>query len=106
MAKYSDGLDELATALAHPGRRQVVDRLRAGPATTSELAALLGIGLPAATKHLALLGEAGVVHSRKSGRVVTHDLDRERLLAYSTWLTTRESFWNHHLDALTDYLEQ
>ena len=41
MVKYLDGLDEVATALAHTGRRQIIDRLHAGPATTSELATLL-----------------------------------------------------------------
>jgi DNA-binding transcriptional ArsR family regulator len=105
MAKYLDGLDGVATALAHPGRRQVVDRLRAGPASSSELARLLGIGLPAVTKHLALLAGAGVIHSAKSGRVVTHVLDNDRLHVYATWLATRDSFWQHQLDALADHLE-
>jgi DNA-binding transcriptional ArsR family regulator len=106
MVKYLDGLDELAAALAHPGRRHIVDRLRAGPATTSELAGLLDIGLPAVTKHLGLLAGAGLTRSAKRGRVVTHHLARERLVEYSTWLTTRESFWHHQIDALTSYLEQ
>jgi DNA-binding transcriptional ArsR family regulator len=105
MVKYTDGLDGVAAALAHPGRRQVVDRLRAGPASSSELAGLLGIGLPAMTKHLALLAAAGVVHSAKTGRVVTHELDDERLRAYAIWLGTRESFWHNQLDALTEHLE-
>jgi DNA-binding transcriptional ArsR family regulator len=106
MVKYADGLDGIATALAHPGRRQIVDRLRAGPASSSELAQLLGIGLPALTKHLTLLASAGVVRSAKTGRVVTHELDDERLRAYAIWLGTRESFWRNQLDALTDHLEK
>jgi DNA-binding transcriptional ArsR family regulator len=106
MVKYSDGLDELAAALAHPGRRHIVDRLRAGPATTSELAALLDVGLPAVTKHLGLLAGAGLIRSAKSGRVVTHRLSPERLHEYSTWLATRESFWHHQIDALTTHLEK
>lgn len=106
MVKYWDGLDGVAAALAHPGRRQVVDRLRAGPATSSDLAGLLGVGLPAIAKHLALLGGAGVIHSAKSGRVVTHVLDDRRLQEYATWLRARESFWRHQLDALTDHLEK
>jgi DNA-binding transcriptional ArsR family regulator len=105
MAKYSDGLDELASALAHSGRRHIVDRLRAGPATTSELAGLLEVGLPAVTKHLGLLADAGLTRSTKSGRIVTHRLAPERLADYSTWLATRESFWHHQLDELTNYLE-
>jgi DNA-binding transcriptional ArsR family regulator len=106
MAKYEDGLDGVAAALAHPGRRQVVDRLRAGPATSSELAGLLGVGLPAMAKHLGLLAAAGVIRSAKSGRVVTHVLDDHNLREYATWLGTRESFWRHQLDALTAHLEE
>lgn len=106
VAKYWDDLDELAVALAAPGRRQIVDRLRAGPAPTSELAELLGIGLPAVTKHLALLRRAGLMRSSKSGRVVTHRLDPEPLLKYSTWLSTRESFWHGQIDALNAHLER
>jgi DNA-binding transcriptional ArsR family regulator len=106
MAKYSDGLDGVAAALSHSGRRHVVDRLRAGPASSSELAQLLGIGLPALTKHLALLASAGVIRSAKTGRVVTHELDDERLRTYAIWLGTRKSFWHNQLDALTDHLEK
>lgn len=105
MAKYWDGLDSVAAALAHPGRRQIVDRLRAGPATSSDLAGLLGVGLPAVVKHLAMLAGAGIIRSAKSGRVVTHDLDDHRLQEYATWLRTRQSFWQHQLDALSDHLE-
>lgn len=105
MAKYMDGLDAVASALAHSGRRHIVDRLRSGPATTSELADLLAIGLPAVSKHLGLLAGAGLTKAVKSGRTVTHQLDPERLLDYSTWLATRRSFWHHQLNELTNYLE-
>lgn len=105
MVKYADGFDAVASALAHAGRRHVVDRLRAGPATTSELATLLDVGLPAVTKQLGLLARAGVITSAKSGRTVTHRLAPAPLIEYSTWLASRESFWHSQLDALTDYLE-
>lgn len=105
MVKYADGLDTVAAALAHPGRRHIVDRLRAGPASTSELAGLLAIGLPAVTKHLGLLTSAGLVDSVKSGRVVTHHLEPGRLQDYATWLGTRRSFWHGQLDTLTTFLE-
>ena len=106
MVKYWDGLDAVATALANGGRRRIVDRLRAGPATTSELAAMLQIGLPAATKQLAALAEARLVQSTKTGRTVTHRLDPAPLMDFSTWLATRESFWQHQLDALSAHLQE
>jgi DNA-binding transcriptional ArsR family regulator len=102
MVKYSDGLDAVATALANPGRRQVVDRLQRGAATSSQLADLLGIGLPALHKHLAVLGAAELIASQKSGRVVTHRLQRDPLRRYQAWLTRRTAFWNEQLDALAE----
>lgn len=102
MVKYSDGLDAVATALAHPGRRQIVSRLGTGPATSSELAAEVGIGLPALHKHLALLSTAGVIDSHKTGRVVTHRLRGESLQRFDSWLATRTSFWTHQLATLGD----
>ena len=106
MAKYSVGLDAVAGALASAGRRQIVDRLRAGPATSSELAALLDVGLPAVTKHLAALGQARLVRSAKTGRTVTHRLDPAPLRDYTTWLATRESFWHGQLDTLSAHLKE
>jgi DNA-binding transcriptional ArsR family regulator len=100
MVKYYDGLDLVASAMAHTGRRQIVDRLQAGPATTSELATLLDVGLPATMKQLSVLVDAGVVARAKAGRTVRHDLDRSPLVGYSTWLVARRSFWHDQLDAL------
>lgn len=102
MAKYFDGLDEVASALANPGRRRLVVSLQQGPATSSQLAAVLGIGLPALHKHLAVLTKAELIASHKRGRVVTHRLQPEPLRRYTDWLTRRTAFWNDRLDALAD----
>ncbi|WP_050669323.1 hypothetical protein [Luteipulveratus halotolerans] len=51
------------------------------------------------------LRSAGVVHSSKSGRVVTHRLDPSVLQPLSEWLLRRQTFWAQQLDHLTDDLE-
>ena len=105
MVKYSDGLDDIAQALACRGRRQIVARLNGATATSSELADLLGIGLPAVQKHLSVLHDADLITSIKRGRTVTHSLKPASLASYADWLRTRQSFWNNQLDALTEHLE-
>ena len=100
MVKYSDGLDAVAAALAHAGRRQLVSTLNRGPATSTQLATELGIGLPALHKHLIVLTRAELIASRKAGRVVTHRLRREPLRRYDAWLEARAGFWTEQLDAL------
>ena len=102
MAKYHDGLDAVASALANRGRRHLIGRLQRGPATSSQLAAELGIGLPALHKHLTVLATAELIDSRKAGRVVTHRLRREPLRRYDDWLAARAGFWTEQLDALAD----
>lgn len=100
MVKYDDGLDNVATAMAHSGRRRIVDRLQSGEATTSDLAMLLDVGLPATMKQLTVLIDAGVVRRTKAGRTVRHVLDASPLLDYSTWLAARHTFWHGQLAAL------
>ena len=100
MVKYLDGLDAVAAALGNPGRRQLVDTLARGAATSSQLAAELGIGLPGVLKQLSVLSAADLITSRKTGRVVTHRLRPEPLLRYTDWLAGRTAFWQHQLDAL------
>ena len=92
-------------ALAHTGRRAIVQQLGSGPATSTELAELLGIGLPALHKHLALLRDGRLIASIKTGRVVHHRLDPVGLDAAADWLAVRRSFWSNQLDTLGDYLE-
>lgn len=101
MAKYQRAaVRQVAAALAADSRLLIIDRLRQGPASSSELAAVAGIGLPAAHKQLAVLQEAGVISSDKIGRVVTHRLRPERLAVLSDWLQTRRSFWTSSFAAL------
>lgn len=105
MVKYDDGLDGPAQALAHRGRRQIVSRLASGAASSTELAGLLEIGLPALHKHLALLRGAGLIGSAKTGRTVTHVLQSAGLDQLTDWLLSRQSFWSNQFDALTHHLE-
>lgn len=106
MVKYRDGLDELAHALAHAGRRRIVTELSRRSASSSRLAELLDIGLPALHKHLELLRAASVISSAKSGRTVTHTLRPEALDPLADWIVSRKLFWDNQFDALADHLEK
>src|SRR4051794_25406429 len=59
-------------ALAHPLRRDIVERLSNGDATVSEATRGLGVSKPTISRHLKLLEEAGVVSRVIDGR--THRL--------------------------------
>ena len=101
VAKYSDELSEIFTALADPTRRAVVDRLGRGPATISELAEPLSISLPSFLKHVRTLEDCGLIRTRKSGRVRTCVLDERRLGIIDQWLDVQRRSW----EAATDRLD-
>src|SRR5688500_7186139 len=79
---------EVFRALASPHRRAILDRLRAGPATTSEVAAsLAGLSRFAAMQHLQVLVEAGLVVVRRSGRERFNHLNAVPLRdVYERWV--------------------
>lgn len=83
-------LDRMFFALADVNRRGMLDRLSRGPASVSELAEPLGIALPSAVKHLAVLEQGGFVGSQKTGRVRTYVLKPKALDAMEAWVAKRK----------------
>lgn len=104
MPNDSAALDRLFHALADPTRRAIVDRLARGSAPVSELARPLPMALPTVMQHLGVLEEAGLIRSRKQGRVRTCSIAPERLALAEQWLSARRSEWEHRLDRLAEYL--
>ena len=99
-------LDRAFRALADPGRRAMLDRLTRGPASVSELAAPLAMSLPAVVQHLAVLEEAHLVRSEKTGRVRTCRIDGAALRTAERWIADRRAHWERRLDALDSYLAE
>jgi DNA-binding transcriptional ArsR family regulator len=93
-------LDRMFSALADVHRRDMLDRLSRGPATVSELAEPLGIALPSAVKHLAVLEQGGFVASRKLGRVRTYTAEPRAMDAMATWVARRKTLLDQQFDPL------
>lgn len=99
-----DRIDEVFKALADPTRRKVIERLVAGPAATSELAAPFDMALPSFTQHLSVLERAGLVTSHKQGRTRTYRLSPAGLDAADGWLADQRRLWEQRLDQLDAFL--
>jgi DNA-binding transcriptional ArsR family regulator len=97
-------LDLVFRALADGTRRQVVERLVAGSASTSELARPFAMALPSFTQHLDVLERAGLVTSTKTGRVRTYELVPAALGVADGWLAEQRRLWERRLDQLDDLL--
>ena len=106
MANQSATLDRAFAALADPTRRAVVEQLRRGPASVSELAARHPMALPSFMKHVAVLTDAGLIASSKRGRVRECRLVPTALDETERWIAEHQRAWNTRLDALEATLEK
>ena len=75
------------TALADPVRRDLLARLARGPGRVVDLAADHAISRPAISRHLRVLGEAGLVTADDLGRERHYRLERSGLVPVSDWLS-------------------
>lgn len=98
--------DAVFHALANPTRRRVVERLSAGPATVTELAAPFDMQLPSFVQHLGVLERSRLVRSAKRGRVRTYELVPERFAVVEGWLAARRQEWEQRLDRFDDYVRK
>ena len=106
MINYQAELDRTFQALGDPTRRAIVERLTAGPATVSELAATLPMSLPAVMLHLKVLEKSGLVVSEKQGRVRTCRIDPMKLSLAERWVSERRQVWERRLDRLGAFLDE
>lgn len=91
-------------ALADPVRREVIERLSRGEESVSKLAADYEMSLPGFLKHVRVLELAGLVTTRKDGRVRTCRLEAGSLADAEAWLSKHRIFWQRQLDALERFL--
>ena len=93
-------------ALAHPLRRDIVERLSAGAATVGEVTRGFGVSKPTISRHLKLLEDAGVVSREVDGRVHRLALRPETLAETSDWIETQRERWERFFDVVGEYLEE
>jgi DNA-binding transcriptional ArsR family regulator len=101
MVKYRNRqLDAVYSAISHPVRRSVLERLRPGRATVGELATHYPMSLVAVSKHIRVLEAAGLVRRSIDGREHHLSLEPAPLLQAAGWLGAYQQFWEERLDLL------
>lgn len=83
----------------------MLDRLRRGPVSVSQLASLLGITLTAVGQHLEILEECGLAATEKAGRVRTCRMASAGLDALEKWVREHRTEWEQRMDQLGELLE-
>src|SRR5580693_7698228 len=93
-------------ALSDATRRRILLELASGERTVGQLAQPFAISLAAASKHIKVLENAGLIHREVRGRTHLCRLDPGPLASAHEWLSFYERFWTDRLDVLEDLLRQ
>ena len=70
----------ICQTLAHPKRLEVIDRLRAGEMSVTDLAETLEISQPNLSQHLTLMRQKGIVTTRREGLKVYYRLASPKIV--------------------------
>jgi DNA-binding transcriptional ArsR family regulator len=89
-------------AISHPGRRAILRLVLDRELGVNELAEGVGVSQPAASQHLKVLRDAGLVRSRVDGQRRLYRVDIEGLERLRAEL---DAFWGPALASLKDAAE-
>ena len=107
MVKYSPAmLNRTFAALADPTRRRILAHLSRGDRCVTDLARPHAMSLPAVSKHLRVLENAGLLRRRRYGRVHQLKLEAKPMQEAIRWIEEYRKFWDGSLDRLAAYLEK
>lgn len=106
MVQYSAArLDASFSALSDATRRGVLETLGRGEASITALANQFQMTLTGMKKHVAVLEAAGLVTTRKTGRVRTCRLVTSALADEAAWIERYRQRWALRFDALDEIVE-
>ena len=99
-----DRLDAAFAALAHPARRAILDRLTRGEATVNDLAEPFQMSLPAVSRHLRVLEEAGLITRRREAQKRLCQLNADTIRSVATWAEAYRPIWEARFDRMDGLL--
>src|SRR5467141_1745231 len=99
-------LDTSFAALSDATRRGVLGQLGRADASITDLAEKFHMTLTGMKKHVGVLEQAGLVTTKKIGRVRTCRLGPRRLEEETAWLERYRQRWDERFDALDKVVEE
>lgn len=93
-------------ALSDVTRRGVLEQLVRADASITELAGKFRMSLTGMKKHVEVLEQAGLVTTRKVGRVRTCSLGTRRLEQEAAWIARYQQLWSQRFDTLDSVLDE
>ena len=99
-------MPDLFQILADPTRRRLVDALRGGERSVSELVEVVDIGQPGVSRQLAVLQDARFVAMRPEGRRRLYSLRPEPFQELDQWMIGYRAMWEDRLDRFAAELDR
>ena len=100
----TDQLSRTFAALADPTRRAILARLAEGEATVNDVAEPFAISLPAISRHLKVLEEAGLVTRGREAQWRPARMQPAPLDQAMGWMQARKATWEARMDRLDAHL--
>lgn len=101
-----DRLSTTFAALADPTRRAILARLASGETSVTDLAKPFEMTMPAVTKHLKVLENAGLITRGREAQWRPCKLEAKPLQEAADWVEKYRQFWEQRLDQLDSYLKE
>lgn len=93
-------------AITDPTRRRILEAIRDGERSVSDLVELVGMHQPGVSRHLKVLRDAGLVNVRREAQRRLYRLRPEPLREVDDWLEPYRAAWSQQLDSLERHLER
>lgn len=106
MGGMAHSLDHVFAALADPTRRAILMMLLEDDMAVTDVAEPFDMSLAAISKHLSILGRAGLISQEKRGRVKWCKLEPDALRDATVWMQGFGQFDPINLDAFEAFLER
>lgn len=90
--------------ISEPNRFNIVELLKQGSRSVSDIVEALGIGQPQVSRHLRILSEAGLVKVRKNAQQRIYSLEAQPFQELDVWLDSFSRLWEERLDKFEDYM--
>jgi DNA-binding transcriptional ArsR family regulator len=102
----TDPISTTFAALADPTRRAILARLALGETSVTELAEPFEMSLPAVSKHLRVLENAGLISRGREAQWRPCKLEAAPMRQAADWLDFYRRFWEESFDRLEEYLQR
>jgi DNA-binding transcriptional ArsR family regulator len=101
-----DKLDETFAALANSTRRAILARLAEGEASVNDLAEPFNLTLPAISKHIKVLENAGLITRSRRAQFRPCTINPDALAEVATWAEQYRHIWDDRFDRMDQYVQQ